>query len=205
MNDAPPTNCNIAILGSTNGTNLKPLCQSLEQKSLPASISLVISNSDSAGILTQAQAINLPAMVIPHHGLTRLQHEYHIHQALKTAKIDLVILLGYMRIFTLFFIRKWQKKLINVHPSLLPKHKGLMDLSVHQAVIDAKETESGCSVHYVTEKIDNGKIITQKKCPIKPNLCAHELKKIIQPLEVIALSETIAELIKEPVHHEFIS
>ena len=134
--------------------------------------------------------------------MTRVQHEHHIHLALKEAHINLIILLGYMRIVSKFLITQWPNKIINVHPSLLPKYKGLMNLSVHQAVINSNETISGCSVHYVTEKIDSGKILIQKKCTIPPKSTAIQLKKMIQPLEVMALSDCVAQLIKEP-NHEF--
>lgn len=198
-------NNKIAILGSTQGTNLQPLVELLKQQSSFAEISLVISNQAKSGILQRAQKINIPNLALPHHGLTRLQHEYKIHQQLKKNNISFVILLGYMRIFTLFFTRKWKNKIINVHPSLLPKHKGLMDLAVHQAVINARETKSGCTVHYVTSNVDSGEIITQKKCNVAQGISAQKLKQIIQPLEVVALAEAITVLTKEPQANEIIS
>lgn len=196
---------NIAVLGSTNGTNLHPLQHALIKQQCNARIQLVITNLRSAGIIRQAKLIKIPSMIIPHHDFTRLQHEYRIHQALKAANIDFIILLGYMRILTSFIIHKWPHKIMNVHPSLLPKYKGLMDLSVHQAVIEANEKESGCSVHYVTEALDDGQIIAQKKCIIPTGTTAIQLKNIIQPLEVDALTESITQLIKKITTYEFIS
>jgi len=77
-------------------------------------------------------------------------------------------LLGYMRSLSSEFVKQWNKRIINVHPSLLPKYAGGMDLHVHEAVLQAKETETGCTVHYVAEGLDNGPIITQKRCPVDP-------------------------------------
>lgn len=204
MNYSKPTyhKLNIAVMGSTNGSNLQPLQHAIINRGINASIKLVLTNKKSAGIIQQAQLLNIPLRIVSNQNMTRVRHEHYIHLALKKAHINLIILLGYMRIVSKFLINQWPNKIINVHPSLLPKYKGLMDLSVHQAVINSNDTISGCSVHYVTEKIDSGKILIQKKCTIPPKSTAIQLKKMIQPLEVMALSDCVAQLIKEP-DHEF--
>ncbi len=90
--------------------------------------------------------------------LSREQFDQKISNILKEKKIDLIVLIGYMRILSDEFVETWENKIINVHPSLLPAHAGKMDLDVHRAVIDNKEKETGCTVHYVTKEVDAGRL-----------------------------------------------
>jgi phosphoribosylglycinamide formyltransferase 1 len=188
----------IAILGSTRGTNLVPIVEAIRAQRLAAEIVIVVSNKQDAGILAKARHYNLKAIALPAHpNETREHYDQRLAEILKLEAVDLIVLIGFMRILSTDFIRKFTGKIINVHPSLLPKYKGLMDLAVHQAVLDQGETETGCSVHLVTEMVDSGKILIQNCCKIDKNDNAESLKTRVQALEGPALIEAIQLFIKE--------
>jgi phosphoribosylglycinamide formyltransferase-1 len=186
---------NIAILGSTRGSHLQPLFESLQQKSLQAQITLVLSDQKNAGILERAKLLNIPHEFLSAQGLSREAYGEILSALLKKHEIDLVILIGFMRILSPQFTQDFSGRAINIHPSLLPKHAGLMDLQVHTAAIEAGETQSGCTVHYVEAEVDKGKILIQKSCPISPNETPESLKIKVQALEVPALIQAIQLLI----------
>lgn len=175
----------LAVLGSTRGTNLAAL-----QKEFNA-IQIVISNKEHSGILDVARSLAIPAVYVSPQGLDREAYDAKVSDLLLEANVDLIVLLGYMRILSNTFVAQWRSKIINVHPSLLPAHAGLMDLQVHRAVLAADEKETGCTVHYVTENVDEGPIIVQKRCEVLPADTAESLKVRVQKLEVNALIEAI--------------
>ena len=182
----------IAILGSTRGSNLVPIVAAIKDKTLNAEIGIVISNKTNAGILEKANNFKLNfAAIIPEKGEKREDYDQRLAKVLVEQHIDLIVLIGFMRILSPEFIHLFKNKIINVHPSLLPKHQGLMDLQVHQAVLDHQEKTSGCSVHLVTEVVDGGKILVQKQCEVSPNDAAETLKTKVQALEGQALIEAI--------------
>lgn len=181
----------LAILGSTRGTNLDALVSAIQQQQLNASIDLVLSNKRDAGILQKAQQYGLKNLFINPQGLDRRQYDAELTRLLNQHQIDLIILIGYMRILSAEFVTKWQNKIINTHPSLLPAYAGLMDLEVHRAVLRAKESISGCTVHWVTEQVDSGPILVQKTCSVFPDDTPELLKNRVQQLEGIALVEAI--------------
>lgn len=183
----------LGILGSTRGTNLLSLIEAIAAYKLSASIEIVISNKASAVILDRAKSYHLPTQFIDPTGLSRENFDKEVSAVLHQYEVDLVVLIGYMRILSADFVREWQDKIINVHPSLLPAHAGLMDLTVHQAVLSAKEKETGCTVHYVTEEVDAGPILLQKKCSVLVGDTAESLKERVQSLEGEALVEAIIQ------------
>ena len=183
---------NIAVLGSTRGSNLPGLAHHLQNSAIH--IHSVISNKKNAGILEKANELHLPTLYISNE---QNDFEKKLDNFLLKNKTDLLVLMGFMKILSPWFIERGLKKIINVHPSLLPKHAGLMDLSVHQSVLNAKEIESGCTVHWVSEQVDSGEIILQKKCCVLPNDDARSLKKRVQSLEVSALAESIKIVSRE--------
>lgn len=182
----------LAILGSTRGSNLPPIIQAIEQNELNADIRVVISNKSDTGILDKANNAKLNAAYVPVNGLDRENYDKKVTEVLSDANINLIVMIGYMRIVSPWFVQKWRGKMINVHPSLLPKHKGIMDLAVHQAVLDNNELETGCSVHLVEEEVDGGDILVQKSCLVEANDTAESLKAKVQALEAPALIEAIA-------------
>ncbi|RUR17712.1 phosphoribosylglycinamide formyltransferase [Legionella sp. km535] len=181
----------LGILGSTRGTNLLPIIDAINQHKLSATIEVVISNKPKAIILERAENKGLHTEYLSLEGLNRVQYDRLISRTLQQHKVDLVVLIGYMRILSEEFVTLWENRIINVHPSLLPAFAGKMDLEVHQAVIQAGVRETGCTIHYVTREVDEGPILLQKKCPVFENDTSHSLKERVQHLEGIALVEAI--------------
>lgn len=184
----------IGVLGSTRGTALIPVIEACENNSIPAEIVAVVSNRSQALILEKGKALgpSVRTKFVSAKGLSRAQHDAEVTGALLGAGVDFVLLVGYMRILSKSFCDFWRGRCINVHPSLLPKHAGGMDLEVHQAVLDAKETESGCTIHEVTEAVDGGPIVIQKTVSVEPNDTAESLKAKVQALEGPAFIEALA-------------
>jgi len=183
----------IGVLGSTRGTALIPVIEACANGTLPAEIVAVVSNRSKAPILDKGRALG-PTVVskfISAKGLSRSQYDAECTAALLGAGVEYVLLVGYMRIVSKSFTDFWKGRCINVHPSLLPKHAGGMDLEVHQAVIDAKEVESGCTIHQVTEEVDGGPIVVQKKVGVDADETAESLKAKVQALEGEAFIEAI--------------
>ncbi len=181
----------IAILGSTNGSIVPKLAEGLKDLKLKSSVnfdlSLIISNKAQAGILDKAKNLGIKNEVCLSKGVNKLDREVYdakLTQILEDNNIDLILLVGFMRILSADFCRRWHKKVLNIHPSLLPKYQGLMDLSVHQAVLDNNDTETGCSVHWVTEDVDCGPVLAQRKVPVLENDDANSLKARVQAEEV---------------------
>lgn len=181
----------LAILGSTRGSNLLPIIKAINDGLLPAQIDIVISNKREAIILSRAQEAGLKTQFIDAAGLTREAFDAKVSAVLKAHQIDLIVLIGYMRILSAEFVQTWKDKIINVHPSLLPAFAGQMDLAVHEAVLAAGVHETGCTVHYVTEEVDAGPIVLQKTCHVASNDTPESLKQRVQSLEGEALVQAI--------------
>ena len=154
----------IGVLISGRGSNLKSLIEACADTSYPAEIVLVISNVAGAGGLTHAANAGLPTKVIPHKAFaSREAFDAAIDAALNDAGVELVCEAGFMRIHSEAFVRKWQGRIINIHPSLLPAFKGT---HVHEQVIAAGANMSGCTVHFVAAEVDSGPIIAQSAVPL---------------------------------------
>jgi len=186
----------LAILGSTRGTNMLAIINAIKQKKLAAKIAVVISNKPDALILARAANNNIPAIFVNPTGLTREEYDQQVLAVLREYKIDMIILIGYMRILSADFIAVWKNKIINIHPSLLPAFAGKMDLDVHRAVLASGVTETGCTVHFVTELVDDGPILLQKKCPVFPQDTPESLKERVQQLEGEAFIAGLNAVIK---------
>ena len=183
----------IGVLGSTRGTALVSVMEACVNGKLNAEIVAVVSNKAAAPILDKGRSLGKSVTVkaVSAKGLTREQFDAECTSILVGAGVELVLMIGYMRIVSAPFCRFWAGCCINVHPSLLPKHARAMDLAVHQAVIDAKETESGCTIHQVTETVDGGPIIVQKSFAVAEGDTAESLKAKVQPMEGAAFIEAI--------------
>lgn|SRR3990167_1244184 len=181
----------LGIIGSTRGTAMSAIQLAIEQQRLSARIVIVISNKSTALILERAKASGLATQLIDPTELSREAYDQQVSICLQQHRIDLVILIGYMRILSHDFVDEWQHKLMNVHPSLLPAFAGKIDLDVHRAVLAAGAKETGCTVHYVTREVDAGPIIVQKRCAVLSGDTPEELKKRVQALEGEALIEAI--------------
>ncbi len=177
----------VGVLGSTRGTSLLPLLKAYKQSKLPdIDFRIVVSNREHSGILDKARAYGVAASHIPVKGATREAYDQAVAGELHKHEVNLILLVGYMRIVSAQFVAQWRNRIVNIHPSLLPRHKGLMDLQVHQAVIDQGEPESGCSLHLVTEAVDDGPVILQLKCDVSAQDDAESLKAKVQALEAQA-------------------
>jgi phosphoribosylglycinamide formyltransferase-1 len=186
----------LGILGSTRGTVLVPIIEAIHKQSLAASIEMIVSNKQDAGILEKAKTFKLPHQFVDPNNVVKDNYDKILSDIFVGKAVDLIILIGYMRILSDAFVTTWRNKIINVHPSLLPKFAGGMDKNVHQAVLDAGEAESGCTVHVVTEEVDSGPILVQKKCVIEAGDTVLSLKDKVQLLEGQALIEAIKQFNK---------
>ena len=161
-----------AVFISGTGSNLRNLIKFSKIKTSPISIELVVSNTKHAKGLQYSDKYNIKKIIVnfKNYKIT----EKKILKFLKKKKINFICLAGFMKILSRNFIKKFKGKIINIHPSLLPKYKGL---NTHKRAIDNKEKITGCSVHYVTSELDGGKIIIQKKIKIDKNESSISLAK----------------------------
>ena len=189
----------LGVIGSTKGTDLCAIFDAIKTGELNAQASVVMSNLKSAYILERAKKHNVPAVFISHKGKSREAFDAEITSLLKEHNVDLVLLIGFMRILSAEFCREWRDRLLNVHPSLLPKYAGGMDTNVHKDVLNNGETETGCTIHYVTDALDGGPILIQKKCNVEPDETVETLKTKVQKLEGEAFIEAI-QLIQNNSH-----
>ena len=173
----------IGILGSGKGSNCRAILERIQSRSLAAEARVVISDTLDAPILEIAREFSVPnAYLPPGQFRTRLEPavEEELVKMLQDAKVELVVLAGFMRVLKAPMLEAFPRRIINIHPSLLPKFPGLE--SWRQA-LEAKETVTGCTVHYVDYKIDHGDIIARREVPILPNDTAESLHARIQVAE----------------------
>ena len=164
-----------AVFISGTGSNLKSLIKFSKKKNSPISIDLIISNNPKAKGLKLGKVNKIKKKVFNFKNKNKIENQ--ILSVLKHHKIKMICLAGFMKILSRNFIAKFKGKILNIHPSLLPKYKGL---NTHQRVLDNNEKYSGCTVHFVNSKLDSGKIILQKKVKISKNETRDSLaKKVI--------------------------
>ena len=182
---------NTCIFISGQGTNLKNLILQSRENIFPIKISLVISNNKSAKGIIYAKKYQIPYIFID----TKFKnHENKVLLNLKKYKISFICLAGYMKIISNNLIKNYQRKIINIHPSLLPKFKGLNTFS---RMLNNKEKKAGCTVHFVNEKLDSGSIILQKNFEIEKNDNEKILKYKTQRLEYRAFPEAIIRIFRK--------
>ena len=181
----------LGVLGSTKGSDLQAVLDAIHNDALAAAVVVVISNRENSYILERARNHNIPDVFVPHKGKTRNEFDREITTALLKHNADLVLLIGFMRILSEEFCRKWQDRLLNVHPSLLPKYAGGVDTNVHENVLRNGDMETGCTIHFVTEEVDAGPILIQKKCAVTRADTVESLKTKVQQLEGVAFIEAI--------------
>ena len=165
---------NTAVFISGTGSNLKSLIKFSKLKKSPISISMIISNNPRSKGLEFGKTYKIKKKVFDFKDM--LSAEKKILIQLKKNKINLICLAGFMKILSKNFIKNFDGKILNIHPSLLPKYKGL---NTHERVIKNKDKNSGCTVHFVSEKLDSGKIIIQKKVKINKSDTPQTLAKKI--------------------------
>jgi phosphoribosylglycinamide formyltransferase-1 len=155
----------VGILVSGRGSNMAALIDAAAAADYPAEIACVVSNVADARGVTTARTAGIETAVIPHGGFPdRETFDRAVSAVLEKQGVELVVLAGFMRILSAGFVRHYQGRLFNIHPSLLPKYKGL---HTHQRVLEAGDTEHGCSVHFVTEELDGGPLVVQAVIPVE--------------------------------------
>lgn len=186
----------IGVLASTNGTDLGAIIEEMKAGKMPGiELVRVLSNVEDAGALQKALDFGVEALFVDPAGLSKSQYDERLVEAM--GDVDLVCLIGYMRILTPIFLNKY--RVVNVHPALLPKYggKGMYGMLVHEAVLEAGESESGMSIHEVDEGVDTGRILMQKKVAIEEGETPESLKVKVQKLEMEAYPELIRRLANE--------
>ena len=171
----------IVVLISGSGTNLQAIIDASKHDNYGGEIVAVVSNKADAYGLTRAQDAGIATAVLSHNDFdSREAYDIALIDEISHFKPDLIVLAGFMRILTAKFVQTFQGRLINIHPSLLPKYQGL---HTHQRAIDAGDTEHGVSVHFVTEELDGGPVILQAKVPIFPEDSADDLAQRVHQQE----------------------
>jgi len=178
-----------AVFISGKGSNLENLIKFSKKKISPISINLIISNTSYAKGLKYSKKYNIQKKVI--FFKNKKLAEKKIFKILFKKNINLICLAGFMKILSKNFIKKFKGKIINIHPSLLPKYKGL---NTHKKAIENNDKYAGCSVHFVTAKIDSGKIIMQKKVKIKKNDTIDSLSKKVLKKEHLLYPAAIKKI-----------
>jgi phosphoribosylglycinamide formyltransferase-1 len=183
----------IGILGSGQGTNCRALLERIKSGALPAEVRVVISDALDAPILDIAREFSIPSVYLPPGKFrTRLdpQAEAELVQMLRDAGVELVVLAGFMRILKSPMLQAFSRRILNIHPSLLPKFPGLF---AWKQALAAGEKTTGCTVHYVDEQIDHGDIIAQREVPILPDDTPETLHGRIQIAERDLYPEVIGK------------
>ncbi len=185
---------NIAIFASGEGTNTQSIINYFKTSD-KIRIALIISNRSTANVLERGKRSGIDTLVIDRYSF--YESDKTIEQ-LKAANIDLIVLAGFLWIIPERLIKAFSAKIINIHPALLPKYggKGMYGMNVHKAVIEAKDPQSGISIHYVNEKYDEGKIIAQHACAISENETAVSLAQKIHELEHEHFPKVIEQLLE---------
>lgn len=187
----------IAVLASTNGTDLQAIIDEIKAGKMPGiELTAVLGNKKNCYALQRAREQGFKTIFVNPNGRTKEEFDEKLAEILRRLKVDLIVLVGYMRILTSIFVKKFPRKIVNVHPSLIPKYCGreFMDKSVHEAVINAGESESGMTIHYVEEGVDSGEIILQKTCPVEPDETPETLRAKVQDLEKEWYPEVIRKI-----------
>lgn len=179
MPNASP--CNVVVLLSGSGSNLQALIDDLKGSDTAARICAVISNRSDAYGLERAQAAGIATHVLDHTTFTdRETFDAALMALIDSCQPHLVLLAGFMRILSGAFVRHYEGRLLNIHPSLLPRYKGL---HTHQRALEAGDSEHGCSVHFVTEELDGGPLVVQAVVPVRLDDTPHSLANRVHTQE----------------------
>lgn len=171
----------IVILISGSGTNMQAIVEACQAGRVAGEVVAVISNKDGVAGLDKATAAGIPIAVLSHRDYpTREAYDADLQQLIDGYQPDLVVLAGFMRILTPAITRHYHGRMLNIHPSLLPKYKGV---NTHQRVLDAGDEEHGVSVHFVTEELDGGPVVLQAKVPVFAGDTAADLQQRVHTQE----------------------
>jgi phosphoribosylglycinamide formyltransferase-1 len=187
----------VAILISGRGSNMTALIEAARTPSFPAEIALVVSNRPDAAGLAIARQAGVQVEVLDHRAFARDRgaHENAIHGVLSAARIEIVCLAGYMRLLTPVLVDRWQGRMLNIHPSLLPSFPGL---HTHARALEAGVKVHGCTVHVVTRQMDAGPILAQTTAPVFPDDTEEVLAQRVLRLEHATYPVALAAFITDP-------
>lgn len=191
----------LAVLISGQGRNLQAILDAIAAKKLPAELACVVSSrSDAAGV-ARAREAGVPTEVVSHNEyLGRERFDRALAAALERHKPDLLALAGFMRVLGSEFIGRFRGRMVNIHPSLLPKHRGL---NTHRRVLEAGDTEHGGSVHFVTEELDGGPVVIQGRFSVGPQDTEQSLaERVMQDVELKIYPQALAWMARGELRHE---
>ena len=189
-----------AVLISGTGSNLRVLINAVAAKDLDLDIVRVVSNREDAAGIGHAVTAGIPVSVISHADFPdRQAHDHAVAEVLQQSQAELIILAGYMRILSEGFTRQYSDRMINLHPSLLPLYKGL---DTYNSVLQAGDSETGASIHFVTAGLDSGPVISQVKIPVLANDDAMALKARLGPMEHKLLKATVELFCKREISYQ---
>ena len=191
----------VAVLISGGGTNMAALLYASRADDCPYEVVLVASNNPQAGGLKLAEAEGIATFALPHKGMERGPHDMAMDAAIRESGAEYVALAGYMRILTPEFVSGWEGRMLNIHPSLLPKYKGL---NTHAQAIDNGDSHGGCSVHLVTAELDDGPVLAQTPVAIVPGDTAEALAARVLIAEHQLYSRTLAHLVTRSTSPEWL-
>lgn len=182
----------VGVLISGRGSNMASLIAAAADPGYPARIALVVSNRPEAAGLDRAAAAGVPTAIVDHKAFPdRESFERALDERLHTARIELVALAGFMRVLTPWFVRRWEGRLVNIHPSLLPAFRGV---DTHARALAAGVAEHGCSVHLVTPELDAGPVLAQDAVPVLPGDTAETLAARVLEREHVLYPRALAEV-----------
>ena len=182
----------VGVLISGRGSNMAALVYAAKAADCPFEIVLVAANDPDAAGLALARAEGIPTFAASHKGMTRAEFDAIIDAKLNEAGADYVALAGYMRLLSAEFVRKWAGRMLNIHPSLLPRYKGL---DTHQRALDAGDRVAGCSVHLVTEELDAGEVLARTEVAVIPGDTAETLAARVLIAEHQLYAPTLAAFV----------
>ena len=193
----------VAVLISGRGSNMQALIEAAKDPTYPAGIVLALSNRPEAPGLQIARAAGVEALAVDHQPYgkgveAREAHERVMDAELRARAIDLVCLAGYMRVLTPWFVNAWAGRMLNIHPSLLPHFPGL---DTHRRAIEAGHAEHGCTVHLVTEGVDEGPVLGQARVPVLPGDTEDALAARVIAAEHVLYPDTLARYVREHARH----
>ena len=189
----PPARKRVGVLISGRGSNMVSLAQAAQAPDYPAEIALVLSNVPDAGGLARAREFGIATATVDHRefGKDREAFERALDEVLRQNRVEFIALAGFMRIMTPWFVSRWQGRLINIHPSLLPDFKGT---HTHRRALEAGVPEHGCSVHFVVPELDAGPVIAQAKVPVLPGDDEDKLAARVLAQEHLLYPQALAEV-----------
>lgn len=188
----------IGILASYNGSGFLTIQKAIEQKILDAQVIVVVSNNSNANVLKSAEDMQIPNFIINEKKYPNENIDEKIANLFKEFKCDYIFCSGYMKMIGTNLISKFEEKIVNTHPALLPSKyggKGMYGRFVHEAIIKNNEAKSGVTIHFVNEKYDDGKIILKKELKLENDETVDSLENRIKNLENIAIVEAFEKLL----------